>query len=188
MTHEIPDWLIEMSEQMNSDQTRCTSHPFWQVRQKKFIVTERDYDEHHFEIWNIDECLYRSDISEDFRDLADDLDTYHSEWCLEFLDVKGLMDDDEYGESTFIELFDGHFSIEDDVDDLPDCYTITYMQEIEEVITTHLTQADAEWFIKRKKHDYPNAYTYVESAYWSPQLRQLQDWIKSLSNNNKASN
>jgi hypothetical protein len=38
----------------------------------------------------------------------------------------------------------------------------------------------AEQFIERKQHDYPKLYTYAESAYWSPQLRELQDWIKSL--------
>ena len=55
-----------------------------------------------------------------------------------------------------------------------------YMQEIEEVVSTHLTEHDANWFISRKQHDYPPLYTYVVSAYWSPQLRELQDWIIGL--------
>lgn len=44
---------------------------------------------------------------------------------------------------------------------------------IEEVVSTHMTEADAIAFIARKGHDYPTLYTYVESAYWAPQLRHV---------------
>ena len=95
---EIPDFLLEMSEQMNSQPNRCTSHPLWQVRCKRYLITAEE------------------------------------------------------------------------------------TEETEEIVTTHLTEADANWFIQRKQHDYPKLYTYVESAYWSPQLRELEDWIKQLTN------
>ncbi|MCH8553253.1 MAG: hypothetical protein LAT62_15045 [Natronospirillum sp.] len=64
--------------------------------------------------------------------------------------------------------------------DLPDGMSVFPVQEVEEVISTHLTQSDAEWFIRRKQHDYPPLYTYVESACWAPQLRQLQGWLTFL--------
>ena len=44
-----------------------------------------------------------------------------------------------------------------------------------------LTEEDANWFIKRKQHDYPKLYTYVESLCFCPQMIELRGWIKSLS-------
>lgn len=41
MNKEVPEFLIELSKQMNSDPKRCTSHPFWQVRNKEYLVTEK---------------------------------------------------------------------------------------------------------------------------------------------------
>ena len=82
----------------------------------------------------------------------------------------------DYG-VDFLESFDIEI-----YDELPKGVNKLFVQETEEIVTTHLTEADALWFIKRKQHDYPKLYTYVESAYWSPQLKQLQDWIISLTN------
>ena len=51
MLKEIPDFLIELSKQMNTNPNRCTAHPFWQVRHKDYIATAEGYNEHHFEIY-----------------------------------------------------------------------------------------------------------------------------------------
>lgn len=187
MDKEIPEFLVEMSKQMNEQPTRCTSHPFWQVRCKRYLVTEDGYNESHWEIADTEdgETLYHSVNDSDYTDLFEHLSSYQAEWLKEWAS--------EYGDLE-VELVCGEFEEEDiellqeafenkfdpEWQELPEHLKKFHMQEIEEVITTHFTQADAEWFIKRKQHDYPKLYTYVESAYWSPQLRELQDWIKSL--------
>ena len=79
-----------------------------------------------------------------------------------------------------LEIFAESFDY--DFDDLPKGVNRCFVQEAEEIVTTHLTEFGALKFIKRKQHDYPKLYTYVESAYWSPQLRELQDWIIGLTN------
>ena len=179
MNVEIPDWLIEMSKQMSSDEKRGTAFPFWQVRNKVYLITEEGYSEHHFEIVNTEEgiVLYRSDTDISFSDLAIDLYESEPDWCNGWLTEKDI---EIFEGKNFEDVFNESFDPELDCDDLPDGYKKFYMQEVEEVLTTHLTKADAEWFIERKRHDYPNAYTYVASAYWSPQFRSLQDWIRAL--------
>ena len=186
MKTEIPAFLVEMSKQMNSDPSRFTSHPFWQVRCKRYLVTEGGYNESHWEI--IDEegaTLYHSENDESYKDLFEHLFKYEAGWLVNWFNyecdrevecVAGEIDDDLFGElyDEFEDKFDPDYM------NLPDEIKKLHMQEVEQVVTTHMTQADAEWFIKRKQHDYPKLYTYVESAYWSPQFKELQDWIKSL--------
>lgn len=162
--NELPSFLIEMSKQMNEQPNRSTSHPFWQVRCKRYLPTEQGYNDHHWVLCDDDGEFFRSDGDEDLHEVM--LDRF-PEFCEEL-------------EEGFSEWFDP------DIDDLPDCVRKIYVQETEEIVTTHLTESDALWFIKRKQHDYPPLYTYVESAYWSPQLRELQDWIKSLTNKDAA--
>lgn len=179
MQVEIPDWLIEMSEQMSTDEKRLTAFPFWQVRNNVYLITEEGYNEHHWEIVDTNEgiTLFHSERDDDFEELASDLYDHNDGWC-----EKWCSDNDfELGsEEDFINLFNENFNAEYDSEDLPEGYKKFHMQEVEEVLTTHLTKVDAERFIQRKKHDYPNAYTYVASAYWSPQFKQLQDWIRAL--------
>lgn len=179
MKTTIPEFLIEMSKQMNSDPKRCTSHPFWQVRNKKYLITEEGYDNHHWEVVDTDDgvVLFRSDKHDGFEALADDLYESHFDWCKLWLEEKEI---EIPCEEDFSGVFEEFFDPDYDFDVLPSNYKKFHLQETEEVLTTHLTKFDAEWFIQRKKHDYPNAYTYVESAYWSPQLKELQGWIKSL--------
>lgn len=179
MKTEIPQFLLEMSEQMNSDPNRCTSHPYWQVRNKVYLVTESGYNEDHFEVVSDNEdylVVYHSKKSEDMSELSCALFEYEKGWCENWF--KYECEDEEFTEENFYILFEEKFNL--DYDELPEPYKKIHLQEIEEVLTTHMTQADAEWFIRRKKHDYPNAYTYVASAVWSPQFRELQDWIKGL--------
>ena len=156
---EIPDFLLEMSRQMREQPNRCTSHPFWQVRCKRYLPTLDGYNTDHYEVCGDEGVIYRSDypVSELHEFLLDE----HEEWC-----------------KQYAEAIESWFDL--DCDELPDGLTKIPVQEVEEIVSTHLTQSGAEQFIKRKQHDYPTLYTYVESAYWSPQLRQLQDWIISL--------
>ena len=165
----VPEFLLEMSKQMREQPNRMTSHPFWQVRCNRYLPTVEGCAEHHTEVCGDDGVVYRSDrpVSE----LHEYLIENHEEWCQQWAEENH--DDDHWKEA--IECY---FDL--DCDDLPDELRKVPVQEVEEVVSTHLTQVGAEQFIKRKQHDYPKLFTYVESAYWSPQLRALQDWIISL--------
>lgn len=165
----VPEWLAEMSTQMRQQPSRCTAHPFWQVRCKRYIPTAEGYNEHHQEVVGEDGTVWRSIDPE--SQLLDYLQENHPDWCANWAEEHHPDDDPEEALEMWFDFDEG---------DLPDELTVVAVQEIEEVVSTHLTQAGAEQFIKRKQHDYPPLYIYVESAYWSPQLRQLQDWIIGL--------
>lgn len=166
---EIPDWLLEMSKQMSEQPSRCTAHPFWQVRTTEYLPTKEGYNEHHVEVCGEEGIVYSS--LNPLSELVDYLIENHEEWCIDW----SKSYDDEVDD--WKDCFD-YFDL--DEGDLPDDLRLIHVQEVEKVVSTHLTEADAEWFIARKQHDYPKLYTYVESAYWSPQLKQLQDWIIAL--------
>lgn len=162
----IPEWLMEMSQQMRDQDNRGTSHPFFQVRCKRYIVTEQGYNEHHWELCGDDGVVYRS------IDPIEILYEYLTENHEDFVNY--------WNKENHVNELSEWFDPEDD-EHLPDWLRRIYVQEVEEIVTTHLTEAAAYQFIDRKQHDYPKLYTYAESAYWSPQLRKLQDWIISLS-------
>ncbi|KXJ45845.1 hypothetical protein [Marinobacter sp. Hex_13] len=164
----VPDFLLEMSKQMREQPNRMTSHPFWQVRCNRYLPTLEGCSEHHTEICGDDGVVYRSDRP--LCELHEYLIENHEEWCQQWAE--------ENHDDDWKEAIECHFDL--DCDDLPEELRRVPVQEIEEVVSTHLTQAGAEQFITRKQHDYPKLFTYVESAYWSPQLRELQDWIISL--------
>jgi len=166
MKTELPDFILEMSKQMSAQPARSTSHPFWQVRCKRYVITQEGYNEHHWILQNDDGEFFNSRSDVDGCPTEALLENY-PEFCKQWGIDYGV----DFLESYDIEIYD----------ELPGGVNKLFMQEIEEVVTTHLTEADANWFIKRKQHDYPKLYTWVESAYWSPQLKELQDWIISLS-------
>jgi len=173
MSKKIPQFILDLSKQLNDQPSRSTAHPFYQVRCKRPYVTMEGYSSAYFEIYNEDTVVFSPNWQKNGskeEEFAEYLVEYHYGWLC-----------DTYED---IEVIDVDFVIEnfnfDDCDNLPDELTKLWIQEIEEVVSTHLTLDAAEQFIKRKQHDYPKLYTYAESAYWSPQLRELQDWIKSL--------
>lgn len=166
----VPEFLLEMAKQMRDQPNRGTSHPFWQVRCKRYMATEEGYNEHHREVVAEDGPVHSS--LEPLSQLHEYLSGNHPSWCEKW----AAENHDEY--EDWEEALSDHFDL--DSWEWPDDLKVIHMQECEEVVSTHLTQDDAQWFIKRKQHDYPPLYTHVESAYWAPQLRQLQDWIISL--------
>lgn len=164
---EIPAFLLEMSKQMREQDSCCTAHPFWQVRCKRYMPTEAGCSDVGYELVTDDgDVVYRS-----YRAEEDELETLLLDDYRWHFD--GIACEEESAEDAVI-------GFDPTIDELPDGLRIVFVQEVEEVVSTHLTEADAKWFIRRKQHDYPPLYTYVESAYWAPQLRELQDWIISL--------
>jgi hypothetical protein len=171
--NQIPDFLIEMSNQMRSQPTRCTAHPLWQVRCNRLLPTEEGHNQKLWEIFHDEGVAFTE--GGDPADFFDYLIEYHPDFCKNWA---------EYESPAYEPGGDVRLALESDYrigeDELPKELRLIHMQEVEEVVSTHFTEAEALAFIKRKQHDYPKLYTYVESAYWSPQIRALQDWIISL--------
>ncbi|MBO2684952.1 ead/Ea22-like family protein [Shewanella algae] len=181
---EVPAFLLEMSQQMHQQDNRMTAEPIWQVRCKRYLVTEQGYSEDHWEILHDDSegrALHHSAFSDDYSELAEYLLETDEDWCKEWCDEQGI----DFCESAFIDAFSTDYD-PDGCIDLPDCYKRLYLQETEEVIKTCLTEADALAFIARKQHDYPKLYTYVESMVFCPQMIELRNWIMSLTTKEAA--
>lgn len=180
MNAEIPEFLIEMSQQMHQQSNRYTAEPIWQVRCKRYLVTADGYNESHWEIIEPDEgnMLYNSNEC-DKRNLIDWLIDNESEWCNSWLKEQYENDLCAYSDE-FCEVFLQWFDVESDYDELPESLMKIHMQETEEVVKTCFTEVDALAFIARKQHDYPKLYTYVESMVFCPQMIQLRNWIMSL--------
>lgn len=183
---EIPAFLLEMSQQMHQQSNRFTAEPIWQVRCKRYLVTEEGYNEHHFEIFDSEDGdfteLYNSDTG-DKRPLASWLLENDLGWCdawLEDIDVSADIDNLKAFSEIFIESFIDDFDVESDYYLLPAPLKKLHFQEAEEVVKTCFTEDDALAFIARKQHDYPKLYTYVESMVFCPQMIELRNWIMSL--------
>ena len=177
-SEQIPDFLIEMSKQLNTQDNRLTADPLFEVRYKNYLVTESGYSEHHWEIIDDEgQTLFHS-IDGDFNLLSEHLIEFHEDWCSAWLienDIEIELDVDKFSEA----LFD-HFDF--DYDDLPSDLKKLHMQEVEITVNSHFTEAGARAFIKRKQHDYPKLYTYATSLCYCPQMIELRGWIKGLSN------
>lgn len=183
MKTEIPEFLLEMSKQINEQNNRMTADPLFEVRYKKHLVTEKGYNESHWEIASEDgSTLYHSEKSENLDVLADYLFYNHEEWVAEFLGEHN--DGLETTDSGFKLLLNENFDPE--WNDLPDGCKKFHMQEVEVTVNSHFTEADAQAFIDRKQHDYPKLYIYAISLCYCWNMAELRRWIKSLSETNNA--
>lgn len=177
---DIPEFLVEMSKQIREQGNRCTADPVFEVRYKDYLVTEEGYNEHHTEIVDDDgNTLYHSIIDSDFSILAARIFDTEKEFASSFWNDNGDGRFLDCEESDFINCFNDHFDYT--WRDLPDCMRVLYMQEIEVTVNTHLTEAGAQAFINRKQHDYPKLYIYATSLVFCDQMKQLRNWILSLS-------
>ena len=182
---EIPEFLLEMSKQMNNEDNRMTSDPIWQVRCIRFIPTAEGCSSHHWELTDDDGVFYR-DHTGDREEALQHLIENHHKWCRDWVifhhlnEYKNLQDNNDFDSEAMEKYFHDYFSMDNDLDDLPSEIRKIEVQEVEDVVSTHLTEVDANWFIKRKQHDYPPLFTHTESAYWSPQIKELRAWILSL--------
>lgn len=179
MNVEVPEFLIEMSQQMHQQSSRCTAEPIWQVRCKRYLVTAEGYNEHHWELLSEDgDVVYHSEKC-DKDDLIEHLTNNFSDWCSEWHE-NALDDELCHAGQDFYSAFTEWFDVEIDYDALPEPIRMIHLQEFEDVIKTCFTEADALAFIARKQHDYPKLYTYVESMVFCPQMIELRNWIMRL--------
>lgn len=171
----LPNFLFEISKQMREQDNRFTADPIFQVRYNDYVVTEQGYNDHHWVMCCDHGPFYRSDKNE-LSVIYDHLLDNHYEFCREFFLER--CDPEDGVNYDFKEDFRENFDPLHD--ELPEGITKIYMQEVEKIASTHLTLSEAEDFIKRKQHDYPPLYTYAASAYWSPQIKNLRNWLQDL--------
>jgi hypothetical protein len=175
---DIPAFLIEMSEQINTQDNRITAEPIWQVCYDKEHVTAEGYESYTTYCNSDDDYILI--LSTEDGTLADN--DYAIEWLREhkpnFCEKWELDFDKSMDDFDFEEEFDNYemnaLSIQKN-----------YMVRRMEVVKSCLTESDAKWFIQRKQHDYPKLYTYVESMVFCPQMIELRNWIKSLTEASK---
>lgn len=189
MSMEIPAFLLEMSKQMHEQDNRITAHPIWQVRCKRYLITEQGYNESHWELHSPDSegrPVYSTKPGFNNSEAIEEFCESELEWCNDWLKYNDV-DLDDY--EDLLDAMNKNFRF-DDVgawEDWPDGWKKIYLQETEEVIRCCLTETDANAFIARKQHDYPKLYTYVESMYFCPQMIELREWILSLTDKGGSS-
>jgi len=182
MKTTIPDFLLEMSKQINTQDNRCTGDPLWQVMCKRTRVTAEDYsdrlqildreNEYHVVADSED-----GDINQQIVDYLEcdpeDLPVNLEQW----VDKNCDYDHDLDGQSKidfFLEEFDH------DSDTLYDNFDKIWVEEYEQIIKTCLTEHDADHFMRNNAHNWPPMYTYVTSMYRCPQMIELRKWIMEL--------
>ncbi len=172
MSIEIPEFLLEMSKQMHEQDNRLTAHPIWTVCYDEEYVTQDGYNESY--IAAFDEEGNKICNDDDLTELAEYLEENHEDWFNKFLADYGVNDSEEPHEE-----FCSLFCVE--TDDLPEGLKFLAIAKRMKPVKYCLTESDAKAFIKRKQHDYPKLYTYVESMVFCPQMIDLRNWIMSLS-------
>jgi hypothetical protein len=182
MNTELPKFLIEMSEQMNNEDNRCTADPVWQVRCKRTRVTSSDFsdifeivdreNEHQLVATNKENDDVNEQIVDYLQCDVEDLPVALESWVDNDSNDEALSGEDKV--AYFLENFDCSY---DDIEG----FEVLWVEEYEDIVQgAFLTEQDANWFINRKQHDYPKLYTYVASMYFCPQMKELRAWIKSI--------
>lgn len=179
---DIPKFLIEMSEQMNVEDVRCTAEPIWMVCYDKWLTCADGRGDKEIYLINdhseYAECDNESEVITYMHD-------NHTDW-IHSIKVQKYEDDCLCDDYDSLE----HYLESDDFELDLDYSTYVYptnleiekicMQKEMTVVKACLTQNDADYFIGRKQHDYAPLYTYVFSMIYSPQMIELRGWIKSL--------
>ncbi len=175
---KIPEFLLEMSKQINTQDNRITADPLWMVCYDKEYPTSEDYGEYYQWV----DCAREGHVIYDSNSLDDEFDEmikYFSDYEKDWIDrqLQG------HGEEDINEC-----CIDFDWIDTPDGIEKIWMNKKQEVVKACLTEADANWFIKRKQHDYQKLYTYVYSMCYCPQMIELRKWIASLTKTGNDNN
>lgn len=82
MQAEIPDFILELSKQLNEQPSRCTAHPFYQVRCKRLYVTEEGYNSELFVVQDNEGKVWQ--YGEDESKLAEYLFDNYPDWLFDF--------------------------------------------------------------------------------------------------------
>ena len=178
MKVEIPDFLVEMSQQMQSEHNRMTQDPIWQVCYDDKILTEEDYSDGFRIVTSEGYMLFDSQSCTDASHFIDNaVDSFE-----ELVDAynKEKNEGDSESSFSFKDDFDIDYDFEDSCFDDDDAYKKYYYTKVRTVVKSCLTEQDAEAYIERKQHDHCPLYTYVYAMDYCPQMIELRNWIKGL--------
>ncbi len=175
MLTEIPDWLLEMSEQLNTQDNRITANPTFQVRCERWVTAAEDRgDKHVYLLYDQGDFTEFDSIAE----LMSHIREYYPEYCRHYAREHGINIEDDITDGGTLWYLDEL--------EATTCVSVEklYLQKTEEVVRTCYTEKDANDFIARKQHDYPKLYTYVETMNHCPQMIKLREWIMNLNKEN----
>lgn len=164
----LPEFLLEMSKQMHEQDNRITANPIWVVCYDDWLTCGSGRGDKTVVLLNDNGDNYIECDDADHSEIYEYLIEHYEDWCLENYETN---DADEL--SSLLSL---------DFDSLPYGVEVEQldMQKVVHKLKYCLTEADANYFIKRKQHDYKKLYTYVESMVFCPQMIELRNWILSL--------
>ena len=162
MKVEIPEFLIELSEQLNTQDNRMTADPIFAVCYDKKLPTDEDHAE-GYEWFDPEDA----DVIGDDDDLITYLKEHHSDF------VKDHCDE--------CELYIEELTVDDlEYYDLPAGIRKEFYLKEQTFVKASLTEVGAQQFIDRKQHDYPPLYIYAYSMCFQWQMIELRKWLMSL--------
>lgn len=177
MTGVIPSFLKEMSQQINTQDNRCTADPIWMVCCDERQLTMEGYEQ--FIEYGVSDGDFDVVFSTEDDSLANNefAIVYFLESYPEYVEKWTESTGEEFDEFDFMDAWNNYGS---KFPSMPEGIEAYYSERKMKVIRACLTESDAKYFIKRKQHDYPRLYTYVFSMYHCPQMIQLREWIMGL--------
>ena len=81
---KIPDFLIEMSKQMQTENVRCTSEPIWMVCYDKWLTCADNRGDKTIALLCDEDHHIECDDS-DYTEIFDYLKQNHEDWCMRFI-------------------------------------------------------------------------------------------------------
>lgn len=157
-----PDFLLELSKQLNEQDNRITADPLFCVYYDEKVPTSEDYSD-DFEWFDHEE----SEVIGDDDDLIEYLKENHLEWL------------QNYATGEEVEVSD--VTIDDlEWETLPSKIDKVHYLKKKHFVKASLTEAGAQQFIDRKQHDYSPLYIYAESMCYQWQMIELRKWLLSL--------
>lgn len=175
MNIEIPDFLLEMSKQMHEQDNRITADPIWMVCYDDYLPTKEDYADKTQLIYGRDDPYIVIDDTENCSHDGEAIANFIEEYDIDYAGVLK-----EFDMENISELREREVIYRFDLEYLPEPFEVIHLMKRQTIVKACLTEADANWFIKRKQHDYAKLYTYVFSMHYCPQMIELRNWILSL--------
>lgn len=171
---EIPKFLLEISDQMNNEDNRCTADPIWMVCHDNWLTCAEGRGDKVVLLLQDDDYYLECDDA-DHTEIFEYLKERYPDWCMQFIAEYDDEEDNIDELSSYLDLSDAFIKLPSDI-----TIETLEMQKEMKIINAHLTEKGAKQFIARKQHDYPRLYTYVYSMYFCSQMKELRGWIKSL--------
>lgn len=154
MQVDIPDWLVDMANEMRRQNNAATAHPIYVVKERiPFYLTESSE-------FSIPDSSFVKAVYTNREDTDDGLEFFDSEEEL----LQHYRDEMEY-----------------DQEDMDNIQIEEYcMYELQRPRAFFFTRKEAEELIERIPYKLADPFIYVESAYESDEVKQLMNWIISL--------